>query len=245
MSAYLLAGSVSFAYSRRAPDVLTDVTLRIERGESVALVGESGSGKTTLARLLLGTLTGARGTLVRPSVQTGIPVAKVFQDIHGSMDPRLTAERTIAEALPSHRRDRRQVVLEQLEAVGLSKEFAGRYPHQLSGGQCQRVCIARALASGADVLILDEPTSALDAHVRLQVLELLNRLRRERDLTYLVISHDFQVVRALCDRVAVMCEGTVVEHGDAETVMSAPQHPYTRTLLAASELSGRSARAAG
>jgi oligopeptide/dipeptide ABC transporter ATP-binding protein len=227
-----------------------DVSLHIGAGESVGLVGESGCGKSTLVRLLARLLDTTEGTIAFDGQDIGaVPAARfarhalrssvqmVFQDPTDSLNPRFTARETIAEPLrllrgQSHA-DAQRRVDEVATQVGLPLELLGRFPHQLSGGQKARVGIARALAVQPRLLILDEPTSALDVSVQAVVLQLLDGLRRELQLSYLFVSHDLNVVRLLTDRVVVMYLGKVVEHGPVEQVFAAPRHPYTRALVAA------------
>ncbi len=232
---------------RRAPPVqaLTDVTLAIEQGESVALVGESGSGKTTLGRLLLGLLTPTSGRVTFDGVDLAMAKRRdirrrmqiVFQDPQSSLDPRRTVGSQIADGLeihnivpPAERRARVEALLAQ---VGLPPAHADRYPHEFSGGQRQRIGIARALATGPDFLVADEPVSALDVSVQAQVLAVLADLRARLGLALLFISHDLAVVRSLCERVVVMYLGRVMETGPVAQVFNAPRHPYTQALLSA------------
>jgi len=241
---------------RRASQLhaVDDVTLRIGRGESVGLVGESGCGKSTLARLLARLIDPTDGAIVFDGRDIATVPARafavsgqrariqlVFQDATDSLDPRQTAREAIAEPairlrLPG---DVGARVARVADEVGLPAELLDRYPHQLSGGQRARVGIARALAPEPALLILDEPTAALDVSVQAIVLQLLARLRRERGLSYLFVSHDLNVVRLLCDRVLVMYLGRLVEEGPARQVFDDPAHPYTRALLSAIPGSGR------
>lgn len=224
------------------------VSLNVEQGSVFGLVGESGSGKTTLARCAIRLVNPTRGKSVFEGQDLAALDAKalravrkrmgiVFQNPVAALNPRLPVGRSIAEPLVTHTTLRgtglRKRVEELLDDVGLSAEFAGRLPHQLSGGQCQRVGIARALATTPRLIVLDEPTSALDVSVQAQVLNLLRDLREQHDLTYLLISHDLDVVRYMCDDIAVMKMGVVVERGAAEDVLERPAHEYTRTLIAA------------
>ena len=238
---------------RGQPDVIAvdDVSFEVPHGTTLGLVGESGSGKSTVARCVLGLLPsdGGRVEVAGREIRSARPrelrtwrrdMQIVFQEPYESLDPRLKVAAAVAEPLLLHTETRgaalRARVLELLELVQLRPELADRYPHQLSGGQQQRVNIARALATNPGVVILDEPTSSLDVSVRAEILKLLMRLQRELDLTYMLISHDLPTIRNVCDRVAVMYLGRIVEIGPAELVLAQPAHPYTEFLLG-SELS--------
>ncbi len=220
------------------------VSFTLGKGESLGLVGESGCGKSTLTRAILGldpiqggTIT-AFGHRVGPgfpnALRSGIQV--VFQDPYGSFNPRWTVERLVAEPfhlMPSPPADRRARVAEALADVGIEPTAMDRFIHEFSGGQRQRIAIARALITKPELIVLDEAVSALDVSVRAQVLDLIAKLQAEHGLSYIFISHDLSVVRAITDRVMVMREGEIVETGATEAVFSNPQHPYTRTLIAA------------
>jgi oligopeptide/dipeptide ABC transporter ATP-binding protein len=225
------------------------VSLSVMPGEILGLVGESGSGKSTLGRLalLLETLTAGTvrfdGADPRDGGAAGLLAFRrraqmVFQDPHASLNRSLTIGASLTSPLKVHarglgRRTRQARIAAVLEMVGLRAEMAARYPHELSGGQRQRVGIARALALEPDLLVLDEPTSALDVSIQAQVVNLLLALQQRLGLTYLFISHDLRLVRWLCDRIAVMYLGQIVEIGPAETLWHTPRHPYTQALLAA------------
>ncbi|MGY6634180.1 MAG: ABC transporter ATP-binding protein [Alkalilacustris sp.] len=222
------------------------VSLEVRAGESVGLVGESGCGKSTLTRAILGLEPVQSGAihLEGQPVGPGMPptlrarVQVVFQDPYGSFNPRHRVARAVAEpfhlaAHPPTGAARRAAVAEALEAVGLSADDMDRYPHEFSGGQRQRLAIARALILRPRLIVLDEAVSALDVSVRARILDLLADLQARFGLSYLFISHDLAVVRAITDRVAVMRAGRIVEEGPTETVFAAPTHPYTRALLAA------------
>jgi len=222
-------------------------TLTLRAGETLGVVGESGSGKTTLGLAML-RLTPSQG----PILFQGRDVAGlsgrglrplrremqiVFQDPYGSLSPRMTVGEIVAEGLGVHGlpggEDPAQAVAAILAEVGLDPAMAGRYPHEFSGGQRQRIAIARAMILKPKLVVLDEPTSALDMTVQVQIVDLLRGLQRRHGLAYLFISHDLRVVRAMAHRILVMKDGDVVEAGAAGQVLSAPQHPYTRALLAA------------
>jgi peptide/nickel transport system ATP-binding protein len=224
------------------------VSLSVAQGEIIGLVGESGCGKSTLGRAILG-LTPASAGAVRFDQSDVLSLPRrqmlayrrraqmVFQDPFASLNPRLTVYETLAEVLQVHRicprGQIRAQVMQLLDQVGLPADFAQRKARSLSGGQCQRVGIARALAVGAELIIADEPISALDVSIQAQILNLFSRLQRERNLTIIFVSHDLGVVRYLCRRVAVMYLGRIVEEGPAEDVFAEPLHPYTRSLAAA------------
>jgi peptide/nickel transport system ATP-binding protein len=236
-----------FGRMRRGTKAVDAVTFSVGRGESFGIVGESGSGKSTIARAVArlvepsaGDVT-FRGTSVRELKGDELSAYRravqiVFQSPHDSLNPRMTVGQAIAEPMVRHRlADRRRaarLALELMETVELPAELAGRRPRQLSGGQCQRVGIARALALSPEVLIADEITSALDVTIQAQILDLLRRLRATRDLTILYISHDLAVVRTFCDRVAVFQAGRLVEIGPVDEVLAEPRHEYTRGLVA-------------
>ncbi|WP_134680242.1 dipeptide ABC transporter ATP-binding protein [Paracoccus ravus] len=221
------------------------VSLTIHEGEAVGLVGESGCGKSTLTRLILGLDMPEGGTirLAGQNIRAGrkIPAALrarmqvVFQDPFGSFDPRWTVERLVAEPfhLTGRPRDWRERVAEALYDVGITGDALRRHIHEFSGGQRQRIALARALIIRPSLIVLDEAVSALDLRVRTQVLELLARLRVRHKLSYLFISHDLSVVRQVTDRVLIMRQGQIVESGPTARVMDAPEHSYTRELLAA------------
>jgi oligopeptide/dipeptide ABC transporter ATP-binding protein len=225
------------------------VSLTINEGETVGLVGESGSGKSTLARVILRLTPATRGRVlidgadVLSATRRELKALRrqsqiVFQDPCSALDPRMKIATSIAAPLAQHgigtRASRSGMVAELLERVGLDPSFADRYPRECSGGQLQRVVIARALALNPRLLICDEPTSALDASIRAQILNLLAEMKERLGLTLLVISHDLRVVRYMCDRVAVMYLGQIVELAGRDELFDRPLHPYTRALMAAS-----------
>ncbi|MBF9035366.1 dipeptide ABC transporter ATP-binding protein [Rhodobacterales bacterium HKCCE2091] len=220
------------------------VSFALRRGESLGLVGESGCGKSTLTRAVLGLdpVQGGRIALNGGAVDVHMPKARraaiqvVFQDPYGSFNPRWRVDRIVAEPFhlfETRPPDWRAQVAAMLEAVGLSASDMEKYPHEFSGGQRQRIAIARALVTKPDVLVLDEAVSALDVRVRAQILDLLADLQGRFHLSYLFISHDLTVVRAITDRVMVMRAGKIVEEGATDAVFNAPSHPYTRALLEA------------
>ncbi|MDR7555486.1 MAG: ABC transporter ATP-binding protein [Armatimonadota bacterium] len=227
---------------------LSGVTFDVRRGETLGLVGESGCGKSTTARCLVRLLRPDGGRIVfdgqditRLTDRQFWPLRRriqmVFQDPTDSLNPRMTVEEMVGEPLDLHfrltPRERMERIVAVLTLVGLKDEHLDRYPHQLSIGQQQRVGIARAVATGADLLVLDEPTSALDVSVRGMVLRLLEELRERLHMTYVFISHDLSVVKHICHRVAVMYLGMVVEVGSTEEIFRRPRHPYTEALLQA------------
>lgn len=241
MSAISLRG-VGIAYN--GVPVVHDVAFDVAGGESFALVGESGSGKSTVLKAITGLApewTGAIEVMGRPVSRwpdrtLARTVQMVFQDPYGSLHPRKTVDAVLTEALAIHGVGDRDARVEAvLQDVGLDRRFRFRYPHQLSGGQRQRVAIARALILEPRVLLLDEPTSALDVSVQAEILNLLKRLRAEHRLTYLLVTHNLPVVSFMCDRMAVMNRGRVVEVAPARALHDgAFADPYSQSLYAAS-----------
>ena len=241
-------GSNTFAGARKETTALDNVSLTIRRGETFALVGESGSGKSTLGRVLarlseadsgkvklsdldLLSLSGARLRSARRKIQM------IFQDPYASLDPRQSIGAAVSEPIKIQtnltKHQRKEKVQYLLKRVGLTAEMANRFPHEFSGGQRQRIAIARAIAAEPDLIIADEPTSALDVSIQATILDLLSDLKKENFLTMLFISHDLAVVRQVADRVAVMRQGRILEHGPIEKVWLTPRHPYTKALIEA------------
>ena len=241
----------------RAPVViqaLNHVSFTVDEHESFGLVGESGSGKTTAARCILRLTTPTAGEIrfdgepIRSMSRQRLrglrrSLQPVFQDPYASLNPRLAVGESVAEPLVVHRigtaASRRARVDELLDQVGLDQSHVRRRPGELSGGQRQRIALARALALRPRLLVLDEPVSALDASVGAQIVNLLMRLQRDLDLALLFITHDLRLVRHVTTRVAVMRAGRIVETAATPALFAAPRHPYTRTLLAAADLSNR------
>jgi ABC-type glutathione transport system ATPase component len=205
------------------------VSLNVEKREAFGLVGESGCGKTTLGKIILGMLRPDGGLVKLAAIRPQV----IFQDPFNSLDPRMKVSDILAEGLVLMKEGRSAAgrSREMLDLVGLPGKSLGKYPHQFSGGERQRIAIARALITAPDFIVCDEPVSSLDVTVQLQILRLLKDAQRRYAMTYLFISHDLRVVKFMCDRVAVMREGRIVEEGPVEEVYSRPSHPYTKQLL--------------
>ncbi len=233
-----------------APGVqaLDGVSFTLQPGKSLGVVGESGSGKSTLARLVMALEAPSSGRVVLDGLdlhalpREALRLARsklqmVFQDPYGSLDPRRTVAQTVAEPLAvlhgATRAEQRERAIEALDAVGLRAADLAKYPHEFSGGQRQRIAIARALITRPRLIVADEPVSALDVSVQAQVLNLMQDLQDRFGVTYLFISHDLAVVDLVCDEVIVLWQGRIVEQGPPERLFTAPEHPYTRRLLAA------------
>ena len=245
---YFKVKADAFGFKKQYVHAVDDVTLSIEKGEIVGIVGESGSGKTTLARVILKLTEYTGGEALfhgrdigkmsgKEEMQLHNEIAVVFQDPAGNLNPRHTVGKSIMRPMLIRgipRAEAYQKALEVLRMVKMDESYMNTYPAQLSGGQQQRIAIARALVLHPQIMILDEPTSALDISVQAQVLNLLLDLQEELGLTYIVITHDLNVIHYVCDRVAVMYLGKLVECGDTETVLHSPVHPYTKGLMAAS-----------
>lgn len=244
-------GKRLFGAPKAGVKAVQPLSLTVEKGETLGIVGESGCGKSTLARMLVGLLPPTTGQIEIDGAPLdnadpatfGQKIQYVFQDPISSLNPRKTI-RQIMDAPLRHlhgmdTKARGARIAEIFAAVNLREEFLDRYPHEFSGGQAQRIGIARALAAEARILILDEPVSALDVSVQAQVLNLLADLKKKFGLTYIFISHDLAVVEAVSDRVAVLYFGSVVEVGPADQVFAAPRHPYTKLLADSAPVVGR------
>lgn len=243
-----IKNSIPFKKPTQFVKAVDGVSFDLFKGETLGIVGESGCGKSTVARLINQLITPTEGSVEFNGTDLASLDAKeirsarksiqmVFQNPYASLDPRKTIEYLIAEPLVIHgigdAGSRKKRVVDLLETVGLSAYHAKRYPHEFSGGQRQRINIARALAINPDIVICDEPVSALDVSVQAQVINLLKDLQKEFGLTYIFISHDLNVVNYMCDRIAVMYLGKIVEIGTYDEIYDNPQHPYTQALLSA------------
>ena len=232
--------SLSYGHGKDVREVVHSVSLHVLPGEVLGLVGESGCGKSTIAKCVAGFLKPSAGDLVvcegaAEPARGPHKVQIVFQDPSSSFDPRRTLGQSVSEGLRNAGTPKGEALAragELFERCGLARELLGRYPHQVSGGQCQRAAIARALAARPALLIADEATSALDVTVQAQVVALLRELNAEFGMAVLFICHDLALVQDFCDRVAVMLEGRIVEVGPTERVLSSPSDPYTASLIA-------------
>ena len=241
--------TVQFGSKRKPFTAVNDVSFHIYPGETFGLVGESGSGKTTIGRAIIRIHPSAGGDVIfdGQKINGRIPrsldkevtrrIQMIFQDPMSSLNERAKVDYIVSEGLYAqgkvNEEERQEKVAKALSDVGLLPEFASRFPHEFSGGQRQRIGIARALIMEPDFIIADEPISALDVSIRAQVLNLLSDLQKKRNLTYLFVAHDLSVVRFICDRIAVIHKGKIVELAESEELFAHPLHPYTRALLSA------------
>lgn len=239
---------VGFGSRRHTFEAVRGVSFDIYKGETFGIVGESGSGKTTIGRAIIRVYPVSGGSIkfkgqeitgrISRTLDREIinKIQMIFQDPMASLNERAKIDYIVSEGLQGRGLSKQEIkekVNRALRAVGLLPEFASRFPHEFSGGQRQRIGIARALVMNPEFIIADEPISALDVSIRAQVLNLMSRLQKERGLTYLFISHDLSVMRFICDRIAVVHKGLIVEQADTETLFCRPLHPYTRALLSA------------
>ena len=239
---YQSSGS-SFWGNKREIVAVDEVSLSVRRGKTFAIVGESGSGKTSIAMSILGFVKPVSGSIefnglnlsslgAEKQRETRRLIQPVFQDANSALNPRMTVETCLLDSIASSDQiQRMDQVQSLLISVGLSSDHMRKYPHQLSGGQKQRLCIARALSPEPELLILDEPVSALDLSIQAQILRLLLEVKKAKNITYLLISHDLNVVRILADRVAVMRSGIIVEEASCEKFFNDPTHPYSKELI--------------
>ena len=241
--------TVQFGSKRKPFTAVDKVSFHIYQGETFGLVGESGSGKTTIGRAIIRIHPTAGGKVMFDGEQINGRISRaldkdvtrriqmIFQDPMSSLNERAKVDYIVSEGLYAqgkvNEEERREKVAKALSDVGLLPEFASRFPHEFSGGQRQRIGIARALIMEPDFIIADEPISALDVSIRAQVLNLLSDLQKKRNLTYLFVAHDLSVVRFICDRIAVIHKGKIVELAESEELFAHPLHPYTRALLSA------------
>ena len=239
---------VTFGSGRHKFRAVKGVSFDVYRGETFGIVGESGSGKTTIGRSIIRVYPASAGSIQFDGQEITGRISKeldrqitqkiqmIFQDPMASLNERAKIDYIVSEGLQGRGLSKSEIsekVNKALRAVGLPPEFATRFPHEFSGGQRQRIGIARALIMDPEFIIADEPISALDVSIRAQVLNLMSQLQKERGLTYLFISHDLSVMRFICDRIAVVHKGEIVEMSDTETLFKHPTHPYTRALLSA------------
>ena len=241
--------TISFGKGKKKTHAVSDVSFHVNKGETFGIVGESGSGKTTLGRSIMRLYMPDNGEIfyknekisgkisTKKDRELTKKIQMIFQDPMSSLNERAKVDYIIAEGLynfgdiTAQERERR--IAKVMNEVGLHRDFGGRFPHEFSGGQRQRIGIARVLIVEPELIIADEPISALDVSIRAQVLNLMSRLKREHNLTYIFISHDLSVMQFICDRIAAMYKGKIVEMADTETLFNKPLHPYTKSLLSA------------
>lgn len=241
-----ISNKIPFFKNKESVKAVDNISFEVNKGETLGIVGESGCGKSTVARLVSQIISPTSGDIIyedynlnkltkKEQKEIRRSIQMVFQDPYSTLNPRKKIGDLISEPLIVHnigdKKERRQVVENLLETVGINKRFYDRFPHEFSGGQRQRINIARALALNPSLVICDEPVSALDVSIQAQVLNLLKNLQKEFDLTYIFISHDLNVVRYICDRIAVMYLGKIVEIGTYQEIYDNPKHPYTKALL--------------
>jgi len=248
LTKYFPAGEWRLFGERDSVKAVDGISFDVNSGDTLGIVGESGCGKTTAARLILRLIPATSGRVFFEGVDVfGMNINQlktlrkriqiIFQDPFSSLDPRKTISHIISEPLVVHnvgnRHERKHAVAELMERVGISQQWANRYPHEFSGGQRQRIVIARALALNPNLVVCDEPVSALDVSIQAQVLNLLKELQRELSLTYLFISHDLSVVKHISSHIAVMYLGKIIELSKRDQLFDSPKHPYTQALLSA------------
>ena len=241
-----------FGFNKQQLRAVRAISLSVHKGQTLGVIGESGCGKTTLARMLVGLQLPDAGEIIINNqnlqrldpVQRGRAIQYVFQDPISSLNPRMTIGRSLETPLRCLHSltsaQRKAAIAEIIHAVKLPVDSLARYPHEFSGGQAQRISIARALLAQSPLIVLDEPVSALDVSVQAQIIELLTEIKQKFDLTYIFISHDLAVIEAFCDQVAVMYFGEIVEYGDCSQVLMEPRHPYTRLLASSAPQIGKS-----
>ncbi len=240
-----------FGFNKRQLRAVRAVSLSVHKGDTLGVIGESGCGKTTLARMLVGLQSPDAGEILidrqhlhmLDSVQRGRAVQYVFQDPISSLNPRMTIGKSLETPLRCLHSltsaQRKAAIIDIIDAVKLPVDSLARYPHEFSGGQAQRIAIARALLAQSPLIVLDEPVSALDVSVQAQIIELLTEIKQKFDLTYIFISHDLSVIEAVCDQIAVMYFGEIVEYGDCSQILMDPKHPYTRLLASSAPQIGK------